>query len=248
MSDVEASWKRLLAWTGPSRLPERDPLPRWVAPIPKPIEDLGLRLAWLVVLANLAGTAFGFWWYADQLAETTMAMWPFVPDSPAATLFFAAAVAAWLLGHEQPWLTALAFFGNLVLGLWTPFVLVAFLEVYAAMNPALYAFMFFSHLAMVVQAFVLHRISDFPVWAIAVALAWFTADLLVDYFVPIGGGLHHTNIPVDRDEPMFLGADALGVIAAGEVTFTLIALFFALSTRVALLAGQADGVVDTVPD
>ncbi|MFC4543000.1 DUF1405 domain-containing protein [Halosolutus amylolyticus] len=214
-------------------IPDRDPLPSYLAPLPKTIEDLGLRFAWLIVAINLAGTAFGFWYYSGQFATTAPVMWPWVPDSPMATLLVALAIAAWKLGHEQPWLTALAFFGNVILGLWTPYTLLVFSDIYAAQtHPLMYQFLFWSHLAMVVQAYVLHRISDFPVWGVAVALAWYTSNLLVDYFVPIVGEPHHTILPVPRDTPTFLGADALGAAAAGEVTFTLLALFLALATRV----------------
>ncbi|WP_027119137.1 DUF1405 domain-containing protein [Natronorubrum tibetense] len=215
-----------------TRLPDRDPLPTYLAPVPKRLEDLGLRFAWLVVAINLAGTAFGFWYYSGQFAETPAVMWPWVPDSPMATLFIALAIAAWKLGYEQPWLTSLAFFGNIILGLWTPYTLLAFSDAYGYLHPLMFQFLFWSHLAMVVQAFVLHRITDFPVWAVAVALVWYASNLVVDYFIPIVGDPHHTSIPVDRDEPMYLGADALGVVAAGEVTFTLLALFLALATCV----------------
>ena len=231
--------------SGSTALPERDPLPRWLAPVPRHLENLGLRLAWLIVAVNLAGTVFGFWYYRFQFAGTPTVMWPFVPDSPIATLLFALAVAAWKLGRELPWLTALAFFGNIILGLWTPYTLLVFSDGFFAqgIHPAMYAFLFFSHLAMVVQALVLHRISDFPVWAVAVALAWYGVDLIVDYFVPVVGETpHHTLIPPDRDEPMFLGADALGVAATGETAFTLLALFLALSIRVKKLEAERDRV------
>ncbi|AGB16771.1 putative membrane protein [Halovivax ruber XH-70] len=209
-------------------------LPRWLAPVPNRLEDLGLRLAWLVVAVNLAGTAFGFWYYRYQFVETATVMWPFVPDSPLATLLIALAIAAWKLGYEQPWLTALAFFGNLILGLWTPFTLVVFADQFAAQGiaPAMYAFLFGSHLAMALQALVLYRISDFPPWAIAVALCWYTLDLVVDYFVPVVGEPHHTTLPVARDEPIALGADALGIAGAGATVLTLLALFLAFSTHV----------------
>ena len=224
-------------------LPPRYPLPRWLAPIPKRIEDVGLRLAWLVVVVNLAGTGFGFWYYRHQFGDTPVEMWLFVPDSPVATLLFALAVAAWKLGHELPWLSALAFFGNIILGLWTPYILLVFASEYFAqgIHPAMYAFLLFSHLAMVVQALVLHRISDFPVWAVAVALAWYGVDLVVDYFVPVVGETpHHTTLPVDRDESVALGADALGIAAAGETAFTLLALFLALSLRATILELHRD--------
>ncbi|WP_207587013.1 DUF1405 domain-containing protein [Halomontanus rarus] len=215
-----------------TRLPDRDPLPRYLAPVPKTLEDLGLRLAWLIVAVNLAGTVFGFWYYRHQFTVEPPVMWPFVPDSPIATLLIALAIACWKLGYEQPWLTALAFFGNVILGLWTPYVLLAFYDAYAHLHPLMFQFLFWSHLAMVVQAFVLHRITDFPVWAVAVALLWYGVDLIVDFFVPIVGDPHHTALPVPRATSMYLGADALGVAGAGATAFTFLALFFALSTRV----------------
>ncbi|WP_049922196.1 DUF1405 domain-containing protein [Halopiger djelfimassiliensis] len=226
-----------------TELPDRESLPSYLTPVPKRIEDIGLRFAWLVVAINLAGTAFGFWYYSGQFDGTPAVMWPWVPDSPMATLLVALAIAAWKLGHEQPWLTALAFFGNVILGLWTPYTLLAFADTYSYLHPLMYQFLFWSHLAMVVQALVLHRITDFPVWGVAVALGWYTSNLLVDYFVPIVGEPHHTFIPVSRDTPMFLGADALDVIAAGEVTFTLLALFLALAIRVKKCE-QARGTFD----
>ncbi|MFC6716599.1 DUF1405 domain-containing protein [Natrialbaceae archaeon GCM10025810] len=223
----------MTATSATSRPPERPPVPKHLAPVPRALEDLGLRFAWLVVAINLAGTAFGFWYYSGQFAETPAVMWPWVPDSPMATLFIALAIAAWKLGREQPWLTALAFFGNVILGLWTPYTLLVFHDAYSGLHPLMYQFLFWSHLAMVVQAFVLYRITDFPVRSVGVALAWYWSNLVVDYFIPVAGDPHHTIIPVARETPMFLEADALGVVAAGEVTFTLLAAFLALAIRVA---------------
>ena len=217
----------------PETLPDRDPLPRWVAPVPKIVEDVGLRLVWLVVAINLAGTAFGFWYYRHQFAETPQVMWIFVPDSPLATLFVATALALWAIGRQNDYLTALAFFGNIKLGLWTPWVLVVFVDAFYPLNgPALYSFLLFSHLAMVVQAFVLHRITDFPVKAVAVALAWYTIDLTVDYFIPIVGDPHHTRLPVAYETMAFGGANAFQIAAWGAVVLTIVPLFFALATRV----------------
>ncbi|MCU4742960.1 DUF1405 domain-containing protein [Halobacteria archaeon AArc-m2/3/4] len=221
-----------------TRLPDRDPLPRYLAPVPKTLEDLGLRLAWLIVAVNLAGTVFGFWYYRHQFTYEPMVMWPFVPDSPIATLLIAVAIACWKLGYEQPWLTALAFFGNVILGLWTPYVLLTFYDAYAYLHPLMFQFLFWSHLAMVVQAFVLYRITDFPVWAVAVAALWYGVDLIVDFFVPVVGEPHHTALPVSRETSMYLGADALGIAGAGATAFTLLALFLALATRVKKLESR----------
>lgn len=232
-------------------LPDRDPLPRWLAPVPKPIEDLGLRLVWLVVAINLVGTAFGFWFYAvetGQLPDTPMLMWPWVPDSPLATLFAAGAFGAWALGRPQEWLTALAFFGNIILGLWTPVVLVLFFGEYGH-SPLMWSTLFFTHLGMVVQAFVLHRIADFTIRGIAVAFVWYTVDLLVDYHIPVLGETpHHTLIPVPRDQPMGAGATALDAIAATAAVLTLVATFLALTIRVEKFRAQEQSTTTAPAD
>lgn len=214
-------------------VPARDKLPWWLSPVPSRLADLGFRLVWLVVAINIAGTAFGFWYYRAQFAATPAEMWLFVPDSPMATLFIAGAFALWAVDRANDTLTTLAFFGNIKLGLWTPWVLVVFAEEFLAFTPLpLYAFLFVSHLAMVVQAFVLHRITDFPVRAVGLAVLWYTVDLTVDYFVPVVGEPHHTAIPLARETPIALEATAFQLAAWAAVVLTIIPLFVALATRI----------------
>lgn len=225
-------------------VPEREDLPWYVAPVPRAVENLGLRLAWLIVAVNLAGTVFGFWYYRFQFGVEPVFAWPVVPDSPVATLFIALSIAGWKLGHSREWLNALAFFGCLKLGAWTPYVLLIFRDAFVATTPTwLYWFLFFSHLAMVVEGLVIYRYSDFPVWAVAVALAWYGFNDLVDYFVPIVGTSHHTAIPV---QPVVDGvithvSPAHELAAAGALTLTLLATFLALSTRVKKLEARSSG-------
>ncbi|MCT9097681.1 DUF1405 domain-containing protein [Haloarchaeobius sp. HME9146] len=227
-------------------LPDRDSLPWYVAPVPKAIEDLGLRLVWLVVAINVGGTAFGFYYYGldptapgfvaelSQFALEPLAAWPVVPDSPVATLFIALAFGAWALGRQNDYLSALAFFGCLKLGAWTPFVLLAFKGDFSYLHWSMYNFLFWSHLAMVLEGFVLHRITDFPVRAVAVALLWYGFNDLVDYFVPIVGTPHHTLIPAEEitSSGVIHTPGPHRVAAAGAVALTLLATFLSLSTRV----------------
>lgn len=226
------------------RLPSRASLPQWLAPVPEQLENLGLNLAPVVALINLVGTAFGFWYYRGQFGFEPVAMWPLVPDSPLATLFVALAFLAWWRGHPSEYLTTLAFFGNWKLGLWTPFVLLYFREGFMAANPLpMYLFLVCSHLAMVVQAFVLHRISDFPVRAVALAVAWYGLNDLVDYFVPVVGTPHHTWLvgqPI-RDGLIQHVPVIHQPAAAVAVSLTLTATFLALATRVKKLEVGAIG-------
>jgi uncharacterized membrane protein YpjA len=86
---------------------------------------------------------------------------------------------------------------------------------------------------MVVQAFLIHRYSDFPSRAILVAVIWYGFNDLVDYFIPIIGTPHHTLLPV---EPVVNGtvqhvSPAHEIAAAGAVVLTVLATVVAVLTR-----------------
>lgn len=218
-----------------------DRLPSYLAPLPRRIEDLVLEYAWVIVAINLAGTAFGFWYYRFQLAETPLLMWPFVPDSPGATLFIALSLAAWKLNYNQEWVNALAFFGCIKLGLWTPYVQLV-LNGPGGIEPWLYWFLVVSHLAMVLQAFVIYRYSEFPIGAVAVAAVWYGFNDVVDYFAPLVGEYHHTFLRAELVDGMLdHSVQAHDLAAAAAVTLTLIATFLALATRVKKLERRVEG-------
>ena len=214
-------------------LPAPEGLPRYVAPLPTWLENLGLRLAWPIVLINLAGTAFGFWYYRFQLAATDPVMWIFVPDSPMATLFIALSLAAWRLDLDADWLHALAFFGCIKLGLWTPYVQIG-LQSPAGIALWLYWFLVLSHLAMAVEAFLIHRYAEFSVGAVAVATVWYTGNDVLDYFWPVVGDFHHTLLRAELVDGAFDHAlPAHDLAAAAAVVLTVASVFLALATRVA---------------
>jgi uncharacterized membrane protein YpjA len=222
-------------------LPDRDSLPRYLAPLPRSVEELALRHAWVVVAVNLLGTAFGFWYYRFQFAATPVVVWPLVPDSPLATLFIALSLASWKLGHGREWLNALAFFGCIKLGLWTPFTLLAFESAFSSLWWGMYNFLFWSHLAMVAQAFIVHRYSDFPVWAVGIAAAWYTFNDVVDYFVPIVGEPTHTFVPAEITATgISHTVPAHDVAAAGAVVLTVFITFLALTIRVKTVERRAN--------
>jgi uncharacterized membrane protein YpjA len=213
-------------------IPEAEALPRYVAPLPTWLENVGLRLAWPVVLVNLLGTAFGFWYYRFQFETTPLEMWAFVPDSPLATLFIAGSLAAWRLDLDADWLHLLAFFGCIKLGLWTPFVQL-FLQGPAGIPDWLYYFLIGSHLAMALEAMLIHRYAKFSVGAVAVATGWYLANDVVDYFWPVVGDFHHTALRAERVGVVVDHTLAAHDFAAAfAVTLTVIAVFLALVTRI----------------
>ncbi|WP_276272585.1 DUF1405 domain-containing protein [Haloarcula litorea] len=227
-------------------VPEDPGLPWYVAPLPTWLENVALRLAWPIAVINLLGTLFGFWYYAGrpldlapplvegQLGAAPPLAYPLIPDSPVATLFIGLSFAAWRLDWDVQWLHALAFFGCIKLGLWTPYVQLVVNGV-GNLPLWLYWFLILSHLAMAVEAFVIHRYAAFSIPAVAVATGWYLFNDVVDYFVPVLDGPHHTFL---RAEPL-VGAyqfdhtvPAHDLAAAWAVVLTVLAVFLALATRV----------------
>ena len=236
------------------RLPESEGLSASVAPLPEWLEDLGLRLAWPVALVNLVGTIFGFWYYAGQPADLAppllggqlgaapVAAYPLIPDSPVATMFIGLSLVAWRLDVDAEPLHMLGFFGCIKLGLWTPFVQLI-LNGPGGIAAWLYWFLILSHVAMAVEALLIHRYATFSVGSVAVALAWYGFNDVVDYFWPLLEGPHHTWL---RTEP-FLASGlpdhsvlAHDLAAGWAVVLTLLATFFALATRVEKVKRGAD--------
>ncbi len=226
-----------------AHIPEPDGLPWYVAPLPVWLENVALRLAWPIAIVNLVGTLFGFWYYAGrplefavggQLGMAPLVAWPLIPDSPAATLFIALSLIAWRLdwSFAEP-IHALAFFGCIKLGFWTPYVQLA-LNGPGAIPAWLYWFLVLSHLAMAVEAFIIHRYASFSVPAIAVATVWYGFNDVVDYFWPILEGPHHTILRAEIIAGEITHAIPAHDLAAGwAVVLTIVAVFLALTTRVA---------------
>lgn len=219
-------------------LPASRDLPWYVAPLPEWLENVGLRLAWPIILVNLLGTAFGFWFYWPQLAQTPLPMWIIVPVSPLATMYMAFSLAAWRLDYQLEWLHALAFIGGIKYGLWTP-ILQIFINGPGDIALWLYLFLIVSHFAMAVQVFLIHRYASFPVWAVGIGTGWYVLNDMLDYFFIVLDGPHHTwiraiavNAQMDRTLPAF--DQAAGI----AVSTTVFAVFLALSTRISIVTAR----------
>lgn len=75
-------------------------------------------MLWLLLIINIGGTAYGYYWYKTQLAETPIIFLPFVPDSPTASLFFVFVLIAFLLGKNWRIMEALAVVTLFKYGIW----------------------------------------------------------------------------------------------------------------------------------
>ena len=161
---------------------------------------------------NIAGTAFGFFFYYPQLGDNPLHLWPFIPDSPLATVF--AALTFMLIAHRRrnSIVEALAVIGNLKYGLWTVFVLIYYSEIFYAGNPLwMYLFLLVSHLAMAIQALFIAEISEIDIKAFLLASAWFIVNDVIDYSLGI-----HTRLYTSEAFPAMIAA---GLLTAVSIIF-----------------------------
>lgn len=187
------------------------------------------RLLVPLLLLNLAGMVFGWYYYWDvgQFDPASRHYqppwtWPLVADSPnAVALFFVAALAYRLTGWRSKWLDAYAFVLNVYVGLWTTFLFIAYADTMGTYawssvpegnaNPVL----FIAHMGMPLQAFVLAqdlRRDDWSLAPIALALATLAVYIWVDYWAPLL--LHPAPFLHPDDRLLHAGSPWLMVVAA----------------------------------
>jgi uncharacterized membrane protein YpjA len=198
--------------------------------------------AWLIGAINLVGIAYGFYYYAPQFAQTPWYLWVFVPDSPLAVLWAELALIGYWIGRRALALEALAVVGNVQVGLWTVYVLLAYAEEFGTYTLNLNTILLAGHAGMAALALIfLHGIRDArastprrAALGIAIAGAYYLVNDALDYFGPDhlgnGCGMRPHTVPCDPAREPLLVAVTFGL--------TLAALAFLwLSTR----PGTKDG-------
>ena len=175
---------------------------------------------WALVAINLGGAVYGFNWYKEQLLQSPLIMWPVIPDSPLAALYFGLFLLTLQFGWRVRLLAAVAFVSMVKYGLWTVLVfsqywwahgVTGFEEVHLTL----------SHLSMAVEAAIFLRYYYPGLGAGLAAGLWFALDDYVDYFHGA-----HAHLP----DPAFLPSVTL--IAYG-LTVVALVTYFGLGGRAA---------------
>lgn len=173
-------------------------------------------LAVLLIVINLAGTVYGFYYYQQQFLETPFYLWLFIPDCPLYTLLFAVVIFLYVFKKKtNAFLTVLTAFGLIKYGLWTVTTILLYSNYFFAVNPLMYSILFFLHAGMILESFVLipliRRINILPIFL------WFLLNDFSDYFA--FGTIPHP-IPFIDSNPIFL------ILESFFVTIVLSLLFF----------------------
>nr|WP_051081169.1 DUF1405 domain-containing protein [Salsuginibacillus kocurii] len=131
-------------------------------------------------LINFFGTIYGYIWYAGQLSVTPWYFWPFVPDSPTASLFFTIVLGLWLFRKRSGLIEALAVVTLIKYGIWAVFMNTGAGLYGAELNWQNYM-LIISHGAMAVQAVLYLPYYRIRPWHLVIALLWTVHNDIIDY-------------------------------------------------------------------
>src|SRR5699024_6695018 len=124
-----------------------------------------------LLICNIAGTIYGYIWYGGQLSITPLYFYPFVPDSPTATLFLCILIVLILFNQKFGLIDALAFTTLIKYGVWAVimniwnFIDIGFVSWIGLMLIA-------SHAAMALMAFMFLPYIEIKPWHFYVTAVW----------------------------------------------------------------------------
>lgn len=135
---------------------------------------------WLLLVINILGTAYGYYWYRYQLADTPGKFLLFVPDSPTASLFFVFVLIAFLWKKNVPLFEALALITLFKYGVWAV-VMNVLVFVKTGEIEAAAIMLILSHGAMAVQGLLYIPFYKMKMVHILIAGIWTLHNDVIDY-------------------------------------------------------------------
>jgi len=181
-----------------------------------------------VLILNIFGTVWGFFWYENQLAVTAWQLLLFVPDCPLHAFFFAV-FAYWLLMKDRmstAWQQFIAWagvLGGIKYGVWTVVILGQYFMTTGQPPLGDDLLLFVSHAGMLLQGLAYIRYLPRTAMPAVLAVTWFAINDCFDYL----GGTHPT-LPLSEQ---FLFAGGLSLTMTMVVTVILVIFFKLIRCR-----------------
>ncbi|RFU65527.1 lipoprotein heptaprenylglyceryl N-acetyltransferase LhaT [Peribacillus glennii] len=149
----------------------------------------------LLLIINIVGTIYGYYWYIPQLRETPGIFLPFVPDSPTASLYFVFVLIAFLMKKNWGLIEALAIVTLFKYGMWA--VVMNLLTLYTTGYLPWQGYMLIaSHGAMAVQGILYSPFYRIKTWHLIFAAIWTLHNDIIDYVFKM--------MPVYRDLMLYM--------------------------------------------
>lgn len=133
-----------------------------------------------LIIVNAAGTVYGYYWYAAQLASSPWYFWPVIPDSPTSSLFFTAALVCFWRRERAPLLEAFAALLSLKYGIWAVAIILFFARQTGVMT-GIDWMLSLSHLGMAAEAILFLPRYSFKGKEIMLAGGWLLLNDVLDY-------------------------------------------------------------------
>ncbi len=144
-----------------------------------------------LILFNILGTIYGYIWYQPRLATTPWYFWPFVPDSPTATLFLVVSLILLYFNKKSAVIDALAFVTLIKYGVWAVLMNII-LFVHDETIYGMGVLLLLMHAIMAIQAFLFLPLFKFTECSMIVSIIWVFHNDVIDYVFhqyPVYGGL-----------------------------------------------------------
>ncbi len=168
-----------------------------------------------LLVINVLGSAYGYFWYREQLTETSFYLWPFVPDSPLSTTLFAAALLLHLTGANKTMFQVLACTVSIKYGIWAVIMITNYWSSGGPVAPT-ETMLWLSHLGMAAEGAIFLRTYRFKINVVIITGAWMLVNDLMDY----GAGLHPYLFMAGQDTLAMAAALALTVLLTCFLSFS----------------------------
>ncbi|WP_411909099.1 DUF1405 domain-containing protein [Bacillus sp. RAR_GA_16] len=134
----------------------------------------------LLLLINVLGTIYGYYWYGWQLADTKPIFLLFVPDSPTASLFFCFVLLAFLFGKNWPLMEGLAAVTLFKYGIWAV-VMNGLVMVETGQLSGVAIMLILSHLGMAIEGLLFTPFYAIKPWHLVAVAIWTLHNDVIDY-------------------------------------------------------------------
>lgn len=134
----------------------------------------------LLLLINVPGTIYGYYWYGWQLADTKPIFLLFVPDSPTASLFFCFVLLAFLFGKNWPLMEGLAAVTLFKYGIWAV-VMNGLVMVETGQLSGVAIMLILSHLGMAIEGLLFTPFYAIKPWHLVAVAIWTLHNDVIDY-------------------------------------------------------------------
>lgn len=168
-----------------------------------------LQQRWFIltlIVINFLGSIYGFYWYKNQLLQTSTEWLIFVPDSPTSSMFFTIFLILYYFNKKSPFIEAMGSITAFKYGIWAVVMILwgAWAEESSITKILMIetitwtdVMLMLSHLGMAVQAILFFRKYHYGFFAILFVGTWTLLNDFYDYTKDIHPWLPYTISDID---------------------------------------------------